>query len=54
MDAAEGQIRAVADAETAAWNARHASALAPLFHPDTVWRGLPLMRAGTLIFRPKD
>src|SRR6266699_1305746 len=37
MDAAEEQIRALVDAETAAWNARDASALAALFHPDTVW-----------------
>lgn len=37
MDVAEEQIRALVDAETAAWTARDASALAALFHPDTVW-----------------
>jgi ketosteroid isomerase-like protein len=37
MDAGEKQIRALVDAETAAWNARDAGALAALFHPDTVW-----------------
>jgi ketosteroid isomerase-like protein len=37
MNAAEEQIRALVDEETAAWNARDASALAALFHPDTVW-----------------
>ena len=37
MNAAEEQIRALVDKETAAWNARDASALAALFHPDTVW-----------------
>src|SRR5436305_7026891 len=35
MDAAEEQIRALVDAETAAWDARDAGALAALFHPDT-------------------
>lgn len=34
---AEQQIRAMVDAETAAWNARDADALVSLFHPDTVW-----------------
>jgi len=37
MDAAEEQIRALVDAETAAWDTRDAGALAALFHPDTVW-----------------
>jgi ketosteroid isomerase-like protein len=37
MSTAEEQIRALVDAETAAWNARDADALAALFHPDTVW-----------------
>jgi ketosteroid isomerase-like protein len=37
MNTAEEQIRALVDEETAAWNARDASALAALFHPDTVW-----------------
>ena len=36
MIAAE-EIRALVDAETAAWNARDANALVSLFHPDTVW-----------------
>jgi ketosteroid isomerase-like protein len=39
MDAAEKEIRALVDAETAAWNARDAGALAALFHPDTVCPG---------------
>jgi ketosteroid isomerase-like protein len=33
----EEQIRALVDAETAAWNARDADALVSLFHPDMVW-----------------
>jgi ketosteroid isomerase-like protein len=33
----ENDIRAMVDAETAAWNARDAEALVSLFHPDTVW-----------------
>src|SRR5262245_27328439 len=37
MMEAETQIRALVDAETAAWNARDAGALAALFHPDTDW-----------------
>jgi ketosteroid isomerase-like protein len=37
MDAAEEEIKALVNAETAAWNARDARALAGLFHPDTVW-----------------
>jgi ketosteroid isomerase-like protein len=37
MSAPEEQIRALVDAETAAWNARDADALVSLFHPDTVW-----------------
>ncbi|HEY3784624.1 MAG TPA: nuclear transport factor 2 family protein [Steroidobacteraceae bacterium] len=37
MNEAEGQIRAVIDAETAAWDACDANALVRLFHPDTVW-----------------
>jgi ketosteroid isomerase-like protein len=37
MSTAEEQIRALVDAETAAWNARDADAPAALFHPDTVW-----------------
>jgi len=41
MDGAEEQIRALVDAETAAWNARDARALAQLFHPDTVWAWPP-------------
>ena len=32
------------DAETAAWNARDADALASLFHPDTVWPWPPTLR----------
>jgi ketosteroid isomerase-like protein len=36
-DRAEAQIRALVDAETAAWDACDARALAALFHPDTVW-----------------
>ena len=31
------EIRAMVDAETAAWSARDADALVSLFHPDTVW-----------------
>ncbi len=37
MHHAEEEIRALVSAETAAWNTRDASALAALFHPDTVW-----------------
>ena len=37
MSGAEEQIRALVDAETAAWDARDANALVALFHPDTVW-----------------
>lgn len=37
MNSAEKQIRALVDAETSAWDARDAAALAGLFHPDTVW-----------------
>ena len=37
MDAAENEIQAMVDAETAAWNAQDAGALVDLFHPDTVW-----------------
>ena len=37
MHEAEQQIRDLVDAETSAWNARDANALAALFHPDTVW-----------------
>jgi ketosteroid isomerase-like protein len=37
MITAEEEIRALIDAETAAWNARDADALVSLFHPDTVW-----------------
>jgi len=37
MIGAEEAIRALVDAETAAWNARDANALVSLFHPDTVW-----------------
>jgi len=37
MIRAEAEIRALVDAETAAWNARDANALVSLFHPDTVW-----------------
>jgi len=37
MVSAEEQIRAMVDAETAAWNARDADALVDLFHVDTVW-----------------
>jgi uncharacterized protein (TIGR02246 family) len=37
MVKAEEEIGALVDAETAAWNARDASALVSLFHPDTVW-----------------
>jgi ketosteroid isomerase-like protein len=33
----EEEIRAMVNAETAAWNARDADALVSLFHPDTVW-----------------
>jgi ketosteroid isomerase-like protein len=33
----EQEIRALVDAETAAWNARDADALVSLFHPDMVW-----------------
>jgi hypothetical protein len=47
MDAAEKQIRALVDAETAAWNARDAGALAALSHPDTVWPW-PLFQTGLL------
>jgi ketosteroid isomerase-like protein len=35
--AIEDEVRAMVDAETAAWNARDAHALVSLFHPDTVW-----------------
>ena len=45
MNEAEEQIRALVDAETAAWNARDAQALAALFHPDTVWPWPPHSRA---------
>lgn len=45
MDAAEERIRALVDAETAAWTARDAAALAALFHPDTVWPWPPDSRA---------
>src|SRR5207237_1666869 len=37
MDGDEEKIRALVDAETAAWDTREAGALAALFHPDTVW-----------------
>jgi len=37
MIAVEEEIRALVNAETAAWNARDADALVSLFHPDTVW-----------------
>ena len=37
MITAEEEIRALVNAETAAWNARDANALVSLFHPDTVW-----------------
>ena len=37
MVTVEEEIRALVDAETAAWNARDANALVSLFHPDTVW-----------------
>jgi ketosteroid isomerase-like protein len=37
MEPVEEQIRALVDAETAAWNARDADALVSLFHPDMVW-----------------
>ncbi len=37
MSTLDQQIRALVDAETAAWNARDAQALVSLFHPDTVW-----------------
>jgi ketosteroid isomerase-like protein len=37
MNEAEERIRALVNAETAAWDARDANALAALFHPDTVW-----------------
>ena len=37
MNEAEQEIRTLVDAETTAWTARDASALAALFHPDTVW-----------------
>ena len=37
MGKAEEQIVALINAETAAWNAYDANALAALFHPDTVW-----------------
>ena len=37
MESVEQQIRALVDAETAAWNARDAEALVSLFHPDIVW-----------------
>lgn len=30
-------MKALVDAETAAWNARDAETLVSLFHPDTVW-----------------
>jgi len=38
---AEAAIRALVDAETAAWNRRDAEALVSLFHPDTVWAWPP-------------
>jgi ketosteroid isomerase-like protein len=37
MSTVDQQIRALVDAETAAWNACDAQALVSLFHPDTVW-----------------
>lgn len=37
MAKVEDEIRAMVDAETAAWNARDADALVSLFHSDTVW-----------------
>jgi ketosteroid isomerase-like protein len=37
MNTTEKQIKALVDAETAAWDARDADALVSLFHPDTVW-----------------
>jgi ketosteroid isomerase-like protein len=37
MSTVDRQIRALIDAETAAWNTRDAQALVSLFHPDTVW-----------------
>src|SRR6185437_3708432 len=45
MAAAEEQIRALVDQETAAWNARYPAALAELFHPDTVWPWPPDSKA---------
>ena len=36
MVKAEEEIKALVDAETAAWNARDVSALVSLFHPDTL------------------
>lgn len=45
MVEAEEQIRALVDAETAAWNARDADALVALFHPGTVWPWPPNSRA---------
>ncbi len=37
MNVVEKKIRALVDAETAAWNGRDAEALVSLFHPDMVW-----------------
>lgn len=37
IESIEQEIRAIVDAETAAWNARDADALVSLFHPDMVW-----------------
>jgi ketosteroid isomerase-like protein len=34
---AEGEIRAMVDRETAAWDRQDAAALVDLFHPDMVW-----------------
>lgn len=35
--AVQGEIGALVDRETAAWDALDAPALVELFHPDTVW-----------------
>jgi hypothetical protein len=47
------QMRALVDAETAAWNARHANALTASFHPDTVWPWPPNSRAHDPMERAK-
>jgi len=54
MIGAEEAIRALVDAETAAWNARDANALVSLFHPDTVWPWPPDSAAHDLVHNRRE